>query len=78
MVESESHVLLNCLLYEDLQLHMYNQAFVKPASYSLSDEEKIINLFSSKDMVKSVTKTCKDILDRGRRVFYIDNVFFSF
>ena len=71
MVESEQHVVLKCPLYEDLQLEMYSQAFdINPGFYSLTDEEKIIFLFSSKDMIKTVAKTCKDILDRRRRFLY--------
>ena len=70
-VESEQHVLLNCPLYEDLQQTMFNQAFnINSGFYSLSDEEKLIFLFTSKDMIKTVAKTCKDILDRRRRFLY--------
>ena len=49
MIESESNVYLNCPLYEDMQLKMYSQAFALLKScffYYLSDEEKIIYLFS--------------------------------
>ena len=58
-VESEQHVLLKCPLYEDLQQTMFNQAFnINTGFYSLSDEEKLIFLFTSKDMIKTVAKTC--------------------
>ena len=67
----QQHVLLNCPLYEDLQQTMFNQAFnINSGFYSLSDEEKLIFLFTSKDMIKTVAKTCKDILDRRRRFLY--------
>ena len=71
MVESEHNVLPNCPLYEDLQLEMYSHAFnINPGFYYLSDEEKIRFLFSSNEMIKTVAKTCKDILDRRRRFLY--------
>ena len=70
-VESEHHVLLNCPLYEDLQLEMYSQAFnINPDFYSLSDNEKISYLFSSNQLINIVAKTCKEILDRRRRFLY--------
>ena len=71
MVESEHHVLLKCPLYEDLQHEMYSHAFnINPGFYYLSGEEKIRFLFSSKEMIKTVAKTCKDSLDRRRRFLY--------
>ena len=71
MVESEHHVLLKCPLYEDLQLDFFSHAFnINPGFYVLSDEEKISFLFSSKEMVKAVAKTCKDVLERRRRFLY--------
>ena len=70
-VESEQYVLLKCPLYEDLQQTIFNQTFnINTGFYSLSDEEKLIFLFTSKDMIKTVAKTCKDVLDRRRRFLY--------
>ena len=49
---------------------MYSHAFnINPVFYCLPDEEKIRFLFSSNEMIKTVAKTCKDILDRRRRFF---------
>ena len=71
LVESEHHVLLNCPLYEDVQLEMYSHAFnINPVFYYVSDEEKIRFLFSSNKMIKTVAKTCKDILDRRKCFLY--------
>ena len=60
-VKSERHVLLKCPLCEDLHLEIYCQAFdINPSFYSLTDE----------GMIKTVAKTCKDILNRRRRFLY--------
>ena len=70
-VESEQHVLLNCPLYEDLREFVYNEAFsINSSFYSLSDEGKLKFLFTSNYLIKTVAKTCKDILDRRRRFLY--------
>ena len=70
-VESEQHVLLKCPLYEDLREFVYNEAFsINSSFYSLSDEGKLKFLFTSNYLIKTVAKTCKDILDRRRRFLY--------
>ena len=65
MVESEQHVLLKCPLYEDLQFEMYGQVFKNLGFYSSTEEETIIFLYSSKDMIKTVAKK---LLRRFRQV----------
>ena len=71
LVESEQHVLLNCPLYEDLHHELFNRAFeLNSEFYSLNDNEKLIFLFTTSNMIKTVAKTCKDILDRRRRFLY--------
>ena len=66
-VESEKHVLLHCPLYEDLQYEMFYEASqVNPQFDILNDDEKIVYLFSSTNIVKILAKTCKNILDRRR------------
>ena len=63
-VESEKHVSLHCPLYEDLQDEMFCEASqVSPYFDILNDDEKFVYLFSSTNIVKSVAKTCKDILE---------------
>ena len=63
---------LNCPLCEDLHHELFNQAFeLNSEFYSLNDDEKLIFLIITSNMIKSVAKTCKDILDRRRRFFYI-------
>lgn len=70
-VESEKHVLLHCPLYEDLQNEMFACALnVNSSFYSLNDDEKIVLLFSCKDLIKPVAKACKEILERRRRFLY--------
>ena len=70
-VESEKHVLLHCPLYEDLQYEMFYEASqVNPQFDILNDDEKIVYLFSSTNIVKILAKTCKNILDRRRRFLY--------
>ena len=61
-VESEKHVLLHCPLYEDLQYEMFYEASqVNPQFDILNDDEKIVYLFSSTNIVKILAKTCKNI-----------------
>ena len=70
-VESENHVLLHCPLYEDLQHEMFHEALqFYPQFNVLNDDEKIVILFSDVNLVKTVAKTCKSILDRRRRFLY--------
>ena len=70
-VESEQHVLLNCPLFKDLHHELFNQAFeLNSEFYSLNDDKKLIFLFTISNMIKTVAKACKDILDRRRRLLY--------
>ena len=70
-VESEKPILLHCPLYEDLQYEMFYEASqVNPQFDLLNDDEKIVYLFSSTNIIKIVAKTCKDILDRRRDFLY--------
>ena len=61
------YVILYCLylVYEDLQHEMYSQAFeLENEFYFFNDDEKLVFLFTSHNMIKTVAKTCNDILDR--------------
>ena len=61
-VESERHVLLHCPLYDDLQYEMCSVASqVNPNFNILNDDTKIVNIFFSASMIKTVAKTCKCI-----------------
>ena len=52
-------------IIEDLQHEMYSQVFeLENSFYSFNDDEKLVFLFTSYNMIKTVAKTCKDILDR--------------
>ena len=56
-VESERHVLFHCPLCDDLQHEMCSLASqVNPQFNKLNDDEKIVYLFSSKNMVKPLPK----------------------
>ena len=69
--ESEQHVLLYCPLFKDLHHELFNQAFeLNSEFYSLNDDKKLIFLFTTSNMIKTVAKTCKDSLDRRRRFLY--------
>ena len=66
-VKSERHVLFHCHLFDDLQYEMFSVASqVNPQFNILNNDEKIVFLFSSANMVKAVAKTCIYILDRRR------------
>lgn len=71
LVESEKHVLLSCPLYDDLQQEMFCAiSEFNPNFNMLNVDEKIVYMFSSNNVIKTVAKTCKDILDRRRRFLY--------
>ena len=68
-IESESHVLLDCILYQDIR----DSLFVSLSSQifgfnTLSDKDKLCHILSGDVCLKECAKACHEILQR-RRVF---------
>ena len=69
-IESESHALLDCILYTDLRSELFAKAqAVNEEFIFLSAEQKLIFLFSNHKMIRHCAKTCFNILQR--RAFYL-------
>ena len=70
VIESESHALLDCILYTDLRSELFAKAqAVNEEFIFLSAEHKLIFLFSNHNMIRHCAKTCFNILQR--RAFYL-------
>jgi hypothetical protein len=62
-VESEEHVLLECNMYNDLRAELFQKAFTLSSTFNLlSNQEKLIFLFSNLNMIRMCAKTCFNIL----------------
>ena len=67
IIENEEHVLLECPLYEDIRQTLPYE----PLHSDLSNEEKLITMFSSTSFteIRIVAKICHDILMRRRDIY---------
>ena len=71
-IESEKHVICECLLYEDLRNTLFERA--KPVIHNfdlLNSEEKMSAVLSNKHLVKITAKILYEILLRKRSFTYI-------
>lgn len=69
-IETETHVLFECQLYEDIRQDLFSKANNIDSNFSnLSKNNKLIFLFSNKDMIRASAKTCFNILQK--RSFYL-------
>jgi len=69
-IETEAHVLLDCALYDDFRIDLYERACVINSDFtSFSAENKLVFLFSNQDLIRHCAKTCFNILKR--RNFYL-------
>ena len=65
LVENEIHVLIHCHLYEDLRETLFKKALECELHFhSMSDEQKLVVLFSNPELVRICAKTCALILQR--------------
>ena len=65
MIENEIHSILNCHVYDDLRINLLGKALeIVPHLNSLSDEQKLVVLFSDPELVRICAKTCAMILQR--------------
>jgi hypothetical protein len=65
MVETESHVLLNCDIYDDFRNELFHKAVnILPRFNNLTNQEKIEFIFTNFGMIRISAKTCFNILQR--------------
>ena len=77
-VEDEKHVLLHCPLYVDFRTALSKRACEVNASFrNYTANEQLVFLFSTVDLIRSLAKTCFQILHR-RAIFYIDNILYDY
>ena len=70
-VEDEIHVILNCPLYSSVRRDLFTlAAYHNPAFVNLSDDDKIIYVFTECNLVSKCAKTCKIILDKRNQQVY--------
>lgn len=71
VIEDEKHVLLQCPIYADLRNVVFNHASLIDESFmSMSDNEKLIFMFSNDDMYFYTAKICYDILFQRKCILY--------
>ena len=70
-VEDETHVILDCPLYEDLRNTLFSKAsIVMPNFIDLNHTDKMRFLFSNTDMIRLCAKTCFKILQKRNAALY--------
>ena len=70
VVEDESHVILECSLYNNLRCVLFSKAAsVLPNFYDLNHTEKMSFLFSNTDMIRLCAKTCFKMLQTRNTAF---------
>ena len=64
-VEDESHVILDCYLYNDLRETLFDRASVLDHNFmNLTKQDKLVFLFTNTNMIRICAKTCLNILQR--------------
>ena len=70
-IENEIHVMLNCPLYDDIRYNLFEKAKLLDANFNtFTDEQKIIFVFKTQDMIRISAKTCFLILQRRSSYLY--------
>lgn len=74
-VESESHVILHCVLYDDLRDVLFEKARCVGFNYGfnfdlLSDSDKLCMILAHSDMYLSAAKFCRSVLLRRNHFLY--------
>ena len=71
MIESEKHVLIECPVYADLRRQLYNHACSFNCNFMhLSDDEKLVFLFTDENICFYTAKICYDILIKRKCILY--------
>ena len=69
-VEDESHVILECALYNDIRESLFDKAnHFDNTFYTMSNPDKLVFLFTHFYMIRDCAKACFNILQR--RKFYV-------
>ena len=67
VVEDESHVLLKCTLYNDIRNVLFSKATsLFPDFNTLVDDEKLKLFFTEYGLIRIISKTCHEVLQRRR------------
>ena len=70
-VETEQYVLLHCNAYQTFRQELFSLATEIYSSFNtLNDDNKLVFIFSNKDMVKVSAKTCFKILKHRSYMLY--------
>ena len=70
-VETEIHVITQCKTYENIRDSLFKKACVIYPDFNiLTDEEKMVFLFSNQSMIRECAKTCWLILQRRSALLY--------
>ena len=70
-VETDTHVLTQCPVYEALRTVLYDNAIhINKDFIHLSDEQKCVFVFSNLDLTKRTAKTCYNILQLRFVILY--------
>lgn len=70
-VENELHIIIKCETYETIRESLFHKACVVYPDFNvLTDEEKMIFLFSNQLMIRECAKTCWLILQRRSALLY--------
>ena len=65
IVEDERHVIFTCNMYTDLRDHLFQRAGILNTHFmELSNDEKLVFLFTNPDLIRMTAKTCFEILQR--------------
>ena len=63
--ETESHIIFECVVYEDLRIKLINIAMsVNPNFNDMQGNDKIKLVYSNHSLIRICAKTCHDILKR--------------
>ena len=70
-IETEIHVITQCKTYESIRDSLFQKACVIYPDFNiLTDEEKMVFLFSNQSMIRECAKTCWLILQRRSALLY--------
>ena len=71
VVEDEKHVLLECPLYTPTRDILFQKMNEHKGNFNLmSISDKMICMFTSNECIKVLAKSCYDILNQRRAVFF--------
>ena len=72
VTETESHVLLDCPLYNDIRAEFFSHVLdVQPDFTAFSAEDKLTFIFSSREICYFSAKICDSILTLRKTFMYI-------